>query len=167
VPNGIYNLALYGIDAGWNDRAVQFTVNGVSQTLINKQGLVFSPGDNTALYTGVIVTGGALVVNLVPVDSPAHSGNNEGEFNGAQLQLVQATSNPANIARVIAVAGNIVISGTSPDAGARYSILTTTNLVSGNWAPVATNAFAANGGFTNTIPIVPGQPQRFYRVVEP
>jgi hypothetical protein len=68
---------------------------------------------------------------------------------------------------VIAVAGNIVISGTSPDAGARYSILTTTNLVSGNWAPVATNAFAANGGFTNTIPIVPGQPQRFYRVVEP
>ena len=167
VPNGVYNLALYGIDAGYNDRAVQFTVNGVSQSLINAQGLVFTPGDNTALYTGVTITGGSLVVGMVPVDSPDHVGNNEGEFNGAQLQLVQGTSNPATIAKAVVAGGNIVLSGTSPDAGANYNILTTTNLVSGNWVPVATNAFAANGGFTNTIPIVPGQPQRFFQVVEP
>jgi len=167
VPNGTYNLALYGIDAGYNDRAVQFTVNGVSQSLINVQGLVFTPGDNTALFSGVTITGGALVVGVVPVDSPAHPGNNEGEFNGAQLQLIQGTSNPANIAKVVASGGNIVISGTSLDAGASYRILTTTNLLSPNWVPVATNSFGANGGFTNSLPILPGQPQRFYRVVEP
>jgi hypothetical protein len=168
VPNGTYNLAVYGIDAGYNDRAVMFTVNGVSQSLINIQGLAFVPNDNTALFTNVVVNNGQLVVNMVPIDSPAHSGNNEGEFNGAQLQLVQAQGNPAQISSVTVSGGNIVIKGVSPDAGSGYRILSTTNLALplASWTTAGTGTFAGSG-FTNTIPVSSSEPQRFYRVVEP
>jgi hypothetical protein len=65
-------------------------------------------------------------------------------------------------------AGNLVITGTSPDSGATYRILTTTNIALPliEWTPVATNTFVS-GGFTNSIPINPAHPRSFYQVVEP
>jgi hypothetical protein len=117
----------------------------------------------------VTVTNGQLVIHLVPTDSPAHSEpNNEGEFNGAQLQLVQGVGNPAQISSVHVSGGHLVITGTSVDAGQSYRILSTTNLAlpKASWIPVATNTFAP-GGFTNTIPINSANPQSFYQVVEP
>ena len=64
--------------------------------------------------------------------------------------------------------GNVVITGTSPDAGQSYRILTTTNLALplASWTPVATNVFVG-AGFTNSIPMNPANLQEFYRVVEP
>jgi hypothetical protein len=169
VPNGIYNLALYGIDGGYVDRGVTFTVNGSSQTLVNVQTASFAPGDNTALFTSEAVTNGQLVVTLVAADSPAHTPNGEGEFNGGQLQLVQGVGNPAHVASVNVSAGHVVIKGTSFDAGQSYRILTSTNLTlpMASWTPVATNTFATDGGFTNSIPVNLANPDSFYRVVEP
>lgn len=170
VPNGTYNLALYGIDGAYADRAVTFTVNGVNQSLVNVQDKIYAPGDNTALFTNVVVTGGQLVVGLVPIDSPQHSGNNEGEFNGAQLQLITGTAagNPATISGAAVSGSNIVIKGASPDAGQTYHILSSTNLMTPvmNWIPVSSGTFVGVG-FTNTIPVSSTQPQSFYRVVEP
>jgi hypothetical protein len=167
LPNGTYNLALYGIDAGYNDRAVQFTVNGISESLVNVQGQEFVPGDNTALYSNVVVTAGAITANLVPIDSPQHVGNNEGEFNGAQLQLIQAFGNPVSINRVTVSGGNINIQGASVDAGETYQILSATNInaAAAAWLPVASGTFAG-AGFTNSLPVNHGEPRRFYKVVE-
>lgn len=170
VLNGTYNVALYGIDGGYVDRGVTYTVNASSQTIVNVQTATFAPGDNTALFTGVVVTNNELIVSLVAADSPAHTPNNEGEFNGGQLQLVQAVGNPPNISNAKASGGHFVITGTSPDVGESYHVLSTTNLAlpMASWTPVATGIFAPVApSFSNSIPTSPGDPQRFYRVVEP
>jgi hypothetical protein len=93
VPPGVYNLALYGTDGGprpnYADRGTTFTVQGVSQSATNAQGSFLLP-DNTVIYTGLVVTNGTLDVNMIPGWCPKFDGtNNEGDFNGAQLQLVK------------------------------------------------------------------------------
>ena len=55
VPNGTYNLAIYGINGPYEDRGTVFTVNGVSQPTINVQDMVFGP-DNTVIFTNVPVS---------------------------------------------------------------------------------------------------------------
>ena len=80
--------------------------------------------------------------------------------------IAPGTKNPSHITSVQVSAGNIVISGTSPDSGATYYVLSTTNLALplSQWTPVATNTFAG-AGFTNSIPLK--GPQRFFILVEP
>jgi hypothetical protein len=88
VPNGKYNLALYGLDGADADRSTIFTVNGVSQSVTNAQDAVFLP-DNTVIFTNVLVSNGRLEVDMMPVPSvPLHPPNTEGDFNGAQLELL-------------------------------------------------------------------------------
>jgi PKD repeat protein len=87
VPNGTYNLALYGINGHWCDHQVMFTVNGVSQTLTSVQDKYFAP-DNTCLYTNVVVTNNQLIVHMVGQGTVANPANTEGDFDGAQLQFV-------------------------------------------------------------------------------
>jgi hypothetical protein len=93
VPPGVYNLALYGTDAGprplYADRGTTFTVLGVSQSTTNSQDVQLLP-DNTVIYTNLAVTNGTLEVDMIPGWCPKFDGtNNEGDFNGAQLQLVK------------------------------------------------------------------------------
>jgi PKD repeat protein len=97
VPNGTYNLALYGINGHWNDHQVMFTVHGVSQTLTSVQDKYFAP-DNTCIYTNVVVTNNQLVVNMVGQGTVANPSNTEGDFNGAQLQLVSLATPPPPVA---------------------------------------------------------------------
>jgi hypothetical protein len=95
VPDGRYNLALYGIDGNFADRGTVFTVHGVSQTTSNAQAVVFVAGDNVVLYTNVLVTNGTLSVDInVNTNISEWAGTNwEGSFNGAQLQLTTAGPN--------------------------------------------------------------------------
>ncbi len=89
VPNGTYNLALYGIDGANADLGTTFTVNGVSQSVTNAQDLVFLP-DNTVIYTNVVVTNGTLAVTMVPIPRQAcPPWGCPGAFNGAQLELIK------------------------------------------------------------------------------
>ena len=93
VPSGKYNLALYGIDGVYADRATAFTVLGVTQIVTNEQDVNFAP-DNTVIYTNVVVMNGTLEVAMTPVTGriiPLDGFLPEppvGAFNGAQLQLV-------------------------------------------------------------------------------
>jgi hypothetical protein len=92
VPNGKYNLAVYMIDAGpqpsYADRGTTVTVLGASQSITNAQDVSLLP-DNTVIYTNLVVTNGMLEVHLQPYDTPLHTPNTEGDFNGAQLQLLK------------------------------------------------------------------------------
>jgi hypothetical protein len=94
VPNGRYNLALYGIDGAYANRGTIFTVNGVNQSITNAQDSVFWH-DNTVIFTNVLVSHGSLEVAMMPVPSvPSHNPNTEGDFNGAQLQLLKYAPQP-------------------------------------------------------------------------
>jgi hypothetical protein len=93
VPSGVYNLALYGTDAGprpnYADRGTIFTVLGVSQSVTNSQDAQILP-DNTTVFMNLVVTNGTLEVDMIPGWCPKYnSTNSEGDFNAAQLQLVK------------------------------------------------------------------------------
>jgi hypothetical protein len=94
IPNGRYNLALYGCVASWVNRAIQFTVltNGTvagTAVMTNLQDIVFAPNDNTAVFTNLLVTNQKLEVDVAAWPAPAPNTNaTECEFNGAQLELI-------------------------------------------------------------------------------
>jgi len=56
--------------------------------------MVFGP-DNTVIFTNVPVSHGSLEVDMMPVAVlPLHNPNTEGDFNGAQIQLVAYPPEP-------------------------------------------------------------------------
>jgi hypothetical protein len=90
IPNGKYNLALYGCVGGWVNRGIIFTVNGSSQSVTNVQDTIFTLGDNLVMYTNISVWNQALTVTMAPVPATAaYTNSTEGDFNGAQIQLLQ------------------------------------------------------------------------------
>ena len=89
VPSGRYNLALYGCVGSYVDRGITFTVNGVSQSVTNVQDVSLLP-DNTVIYTNLLVLNGSLEVDMTCVTNTVlHNPSTEGDFNGAQIQLVK------------------------------------------------------------------------------
>jgi hypothetical protein len=64
---------------------------------------------------------------------------------------------------------NLVLSGSGGSAGASYRVLTTTNvaLPTAQWTPVATNPFASDGNWTNTMPIDSSMQSQYFRIVTP
>jgi hypothetical protein len=85
VPDGTYNLVIYGTDGGFSHGGANLTVNaanGVQNvSTVNDQDGYFSANGNTALFTNVQTSGGTLTVGFT-------DNVNESSFNGAQLQLV-------------------------------------------------------------------------------
>ena len=93
VPNGRYNLAAYLCDGPDLNRGTTITVKGVPKSIANAQDMFFLP-DNTVIYTNLVVTNGMLEMHLQPYDVPLHPPNTEGDFNGAQLELITAGPRP-------------------------------------------------------------------------
>ena len=67
------------------------------------------------------------------------------------------------------IPGSVVMSGTNlyfvwlGGTNTFSVLLTSTNLAPGSiWTPVATNLFGADGHSTNSLPVNPGEPKRFY-----
>jgi hypothetical protein len=89
VPDGTYNLVLYGINGGFESAGAAYNVYAANGTqsgyLINSQDQYFSPGDNSMLFTNLVVTGGTLLTDIDPSVGGA-------EFNGVQLQLMSHSS---------------------------------------------------------------------------
>jgi hypothetical protein len=79
IPDGTYNMVVYGIDASFHDRGAVYTVHAANGdqvgTLANAQDGYFSPGDNSWLFTNVQVAGGTLLTDVGQY-------NGEAEFNG-------------------------------------------------------------------------------------
>ena len=153
VPNGRYNLALYGCTAAYADRGAGFTVytNGVSagtQWITNKQDTYFLPYDNAVVYTNLVVTNGMLQVNeSIALATPAHTSSTEADFNGAQLELITYGPNVLSLTNsgtnlVLTYAGGFVLQSTN---------------VTGPWT---TNTTVGAGAVT----INPTGQLKFYRV---
>jgi autotransporter-associated beta strand protein len=113
--------------------------------------------------------------------TPAWSGTppgNAADFSiitsGKQVLLhnVNATgSTPPTFAAPIISGGNIILTGSGGTGGASYSVVTSTNIASplSTWTPVGGQSgnFAANGHFTNTIPVNASDRKRFYGIRSP
>jgi Concanavalin A-like lectin/glucanases superfamily len=155
VPKGVYNLALYGCTASYANRGVGFTVitNGVSagtqwvtNSLWNAADLLFTPYDNTAVFTNLVVTSGTLQVNAaIALATPAYTNSQEADFNGAQLQMLTPGPNISSLTHsgtnfVLTYAGGILLSST--------------NVVGPTWV---TN-------FGNPYTIIPTGQMRFFKV---
>ncbi|MBC8097630.1 MAG: hypothetical protein H7Y43_17655, partial [Akkermansiaceae bacterium] len=130
VPNGVYNLAVYGINGTARNSdnttlGTQFTVNGVSQDLINKQDVYFVSGDNSAVFSNVVVTNGSFLIALTPLGDTT-----ETVFNGAQLQAVSLDAVSLTTQRN---GSELTI------AWSNYGTLQTATNIAGPWLPL-TNA---------------------------
>jgi PKD repeat protein len=94
VPNGTYNLALYGSDGTYADRGTTFVVhdpqngNQAKSTLNAAPPTALAQGNNYVLFTNVHVSGGTLTVDINANPSAHGGGNTEADFNAAQIQLV-------------------------------------------------------------------------------
>lgn len=66
-------------------------------------------------------------------------------------------------------ASTITLTGQNGDPGAKYEIITSTNLqvLTPTWVQVVTNQFDTNGNFSQTFTIDPLTPYRFYRTEVP
>ena len=60
--------------------------------------------------------------------------------------------------------GQFVLSGTNGFAGDNYYLFSSTNLASGNWTLETSGGFDTNGAFSATNSVIPGAPQKFYRL---
>jgi hypothetical protein len=141
VPDGIYNLVVYGIDSTWNDRGIVVTVHdSVSgdQTANTENDTatsgVLSPlaqGVNFVLFNSVHVSGGTLSADIAANPGiTSHPGNSEVEFNGAQLQLVSLTAPAPTITLTN------TFSGASLSLNWSQGILQTATNVLGPWGSI-------------------------------
>jgi fibronectin-binding autotransporter adhesin len=95
------------------------------------------------------------------------------DANGLLLTFTPAapttSTNIPAIAKVSFSGGQLSLVVTNGSAGGNFYVVTTTNLAQAvtNWVPVATNTFAGNGSFTNSLVVTPGDPKRFYRIELP
>jgi hypothetical protein len=130
------------------DRGITFIVNGVSQSVINVQDVSLLP-DNTVIYTNLLVLNGSLEVDMAAV-SPVvlHNPSTEGDFNGAQIQLVKYGP---NILSLTNKSTNFVLTY----VGGK---LLEANDITGPWT---TNTAVPSGAVT----INPTGQMKFYRVL--
>ena len=131
------------------DRGITFTVNGVSQSVTNVQDVSLLP-DNTVIYTNLLVLNGSLEVDMTCVTNTVlHNPSTEGDFNGAQIQLVKygpnilSFTNKGGTNFVLTYVGGKLLEATN---------------ITGPWT---TNTAVPSGAVT----ITPTQPMKFYRVL--
>jgi hypothetical protein len=87
---------------------------------------------------------------------------------GAPITIVEILTAPMTITQTIAGTGNqVIINGAGGFSGATYRIVTATNvaLPLPQWAPIVTNQFSTNGGFSYTNVIQPNPGAQFFRAV--
>jgi hypothetical protein len=134
LPNGTYTLVVFGMAGTYLDdsRGTAFTVNGVTVNNVFQQDLMFAPGDNSALFTNVVVTNGGLVIDETPIGLQSDSTpNGEPDFNGVQIQAVSLNTVVLSQTYSGGSGGTLTLSWPSG------TLVSTTNLVTGPWVPVA------------------------------
>jgi hypothetical protein len=157
VPDGTYNLCLYGCDGSFNDRGTTFRVHGANgdQTASTVNGSPILPlqnGVNFVVFTNVHSVGGTLNVDVFPTSPvPTHNPNGEADFNGAQIQLVSFDVPPPTVALKSSLSGSNMTLNWSEGI-----LQTATNLL-GPWTPIYSPSPA-------TVPIVTTNSAQFYRV---
>src|SRR5260370_17902639 len=100
-------------------------------------------------------------VGIVKFDFTNPSGEN-GWSGYSEIQLFAALG----IYSATHTGGNLSLVGAGGTPGAGYTWLSTTNVAIplSAWATNSTGGFDGNGGFSNSIPIVPSHAKRFFQL---
>ena len=144
-----------------------FTLSGATAFTINNTGPALAPGT----YSIISISGPGAVGGVAPASVNVLGGGLSGsataslQISGGSLNLVVV--NPVAPTPTILPAykdgsGNIVIR-TDTTVGFNYLLLSTTNLAApGSWITNSTTA-GTGGTITNTVPVTPTPPNRFFR----
>ena len=161
--NGTTVLKLDG--SGVNDSlsAGGNLVCGGVLNLTNISGTALAAGDSFQIFTA----GGAISGGFSSITPATPGPGLAWDTNQLSSGLVSVVSvNVPTITTVQLSAGNVILGGSGGGNNATFYLLTTTNLLTplANWTVLSTNNYDASGNFSVTNPIVPGIPQRFYRI---
>ena len=162
----LQTVILSGLSAGANESSQTLTVTASSSNtnLINPAVTYTSPSPTgTLTFTPVANASGTANLTVTVKDDGGVAGG--GVDTVTRTFLVCITSHLAFAAPVVS-GGTLVLTGNGGSAGGTYQVLTSTNIALplSSWTPVLTNFFAADGSFSNAIPMTPPDPQRFYRL---
>jgi hypothetical protein len=113
-------------------------------------------------------TGGPLAKNVASVRFTFL--NVENGYSGySEIQIFGVRTVSVKIAAATISGGNLILTGSGGTPGNTYSWLTSTNAASpvATWTVSTTGAFDSNGVFSNSIPVVPSEPGRFFKLRTP
>ena len=142
VPNGTYNLVVYAISGNGGQGGTSgstYWVNGVTNSTFCRQDIYFNEGDNTLLFTNLLVTNGSLDIG---VDTNP-TGGHEWVLNGVQLQAVSITLPVLSQTYSGGSRGNLTLTWNTG------TLVSTTNLVTGPWVAVPGAVSPFQTGATN------------------
>jgi T5SS/PEP-CTERM-associated repeat protein len=122
-------------------------------------------GDRFRFFNAVVLAGSFSSILLPPL-GPGLSWTNKLLVDGSIEVIGVAQPGFSSVGRA---GTNFVFSGTNGTPGANYTVLAATNvaLPLSNWTSIATRQFDASGAFSFTNAILPGIPQRFFRLRTP
>jgi len=136
-------------------------VNGATSPSANRVDI--APANGISLATNVYA---------VTFDFTPQTGGLDNGYSGYAEIVLQGTNVPATvvsapkIGSVKLTGGNLILTGTGGIQGAGYTLLTTTNLLSG-WTTNVTGFFGNGGAFSNAIPVNTTNPAAFFQLRTP
>ncbi len=140
---------------------------GGSLTVTNLAGTL-QAGNSFQLFSAPLT--GSISIGSLPPLWPGLTWNTTGLSAGGNGSLVVAGSPiPPVISSVSGSGGILKMSGSGGLAGATYYVISTNNIAAPlvSWPRVSTNVFAADGNFTNSIPISQATPQAYFGIRVP
>lgn len=91
VPDGTYDLYLYGVNGAFssdNTRGTTYTIGSTSLTVTGSTNDSFVNGGNYVVFAGLAVTGGTITGTYIANGLGTHPSNSEGQLNAVQLLTV-------------------------------------------------------------------------------
>ncbi|MEJ0091698.1 MAG: LamG-like jellyroll fold domain-containing protein [Limisphaerales bacterium] len=164
VLNGTTTLKLNG--SGVNDMVQAGTsiTYGGTLNLVNVSGTPLANGNSFQVFSAASYVGSfSSITPTIP--GPGLVWDTSQLNTLGFISVVAGSSSPVINTPTIS-GGNLIFNGTGGTPNGSYSVLTTTNVATSitNWVSLATNSFDALGNFSVTNAMVPGTPQRFYRI---
>ena len=138
---------------------------GGTLNLANMTGSPLAAGDSFQIFNAAAYIGS--FAHITPATPGSGLAWDTTHLNSGQINVIVSSGAPGPIFSSTTIAdSNLILSGTGGTTNSTYYVLTTTNLLT-SWIPIATNSYDANGDFNFTNAIIPGAPQRFYRIQQP
>jgi hypothetical protein len=171
-----YDLARIVTYGGWGDAGrdqqhytVSYSTVAAPATFVNLVSASYNPPNAAGKPSADRVTitpfpGTLLARNVAAVKFDFTNPTGENGWSGYAELSVFGVKSPPQIGSITASGGNLRLTGIGGTAGASYTWLTTTNVASpvATWTTNSTGVFDASGAFSNSIPVNPSEPARFF-----
>jgi autotransporter-associated beta strand protein len=157
--------------SAYNDLVVTgvLTNSGTGTVTLSNLGPALTAGNSFTLFSKALANGNAMTITTTPALASGLVLSNRLSLDGSVLVVSTGPgifSTPPTIGSLSLSGENVVITGTSGEAGAAYYLLSSTNIVLplNQWQTVATNVLNASGSFTfiGTNAVKAGDQQQFY-----